>query len=165
MKSQISHSLEETKKIAAEWVADISSQALPSREVEAGDNASAEGATVVGLSGHLGSGKTTFVQAMAESLGIKEFITSPTFVIMKIYPIDSDPNSKKQKWSKLIHIDAYRLENGKEMQVLDFEKLVSGLSNLILIEWPENVKEGLPENVAMIKFEAIGDNERRIQFE
>ena len=62
-------------------------------------------ATVVGLFGDLGSGKTTFSQALGKSLNINEVMTSPTFVIEKRY------NLINNKYSKLIHIDAYRLEN------------------------------------------------------
>lgn len=158
----ISKSLEETKKLAAEWVGDITLH--PSRSVTVGSLPSREvvEAVVVGLSGHLGSGKTTFVQAVAEALGVKEFITSPTFVIMKMYPVN---NAKFPRCKKLIHIDAYRLESGKELEVLDFEKLVSDPGNMILIEWPENVRTGLPENASRIEFEAVGANERKITFE
>ena len=93
-----------------------------------------EDAFVVGLSGHLGVGKTAFTKEIAKIIGVKQEITSPTFVIMKIY------ETQNERWSRLIHIDAYRLERGEELQAVDFEKLVSDKRNLILIEWPENVQ-------------------------
>ena len=105
-----------------------------------------DGALVVGLSGNLGSGKTAFVKAVAAELGINERVTSPTFVIEKIYVIGSNGN-----WSRLVHIDAYRLESARELEVLNFEDLVEDPNNLILIEWPENVKEILPEGALTIK--------------
>src|SRR5579863_8039915 len=66
-------------------------------------------ATVVGLYGDLGAGKTTFVQAVAKELGISKAVSSPTFVIMKIYELS------EKKWKYLIHIDAYRLEKSLEL--------------------------------------------------
>src|SRR3989344_8238961 len=74
-------------------------------------------ATVVGLSGDLGAGKTTFTQAVARALGIRERVTSPTFVIMKIYALPRKwqgfplPKSKGNpfcSWKRLVHIDCYR---------------------------------------------------------
>lgn len=141
MKTIISHSLEETQNIAHDWLS-----SLPDPE---------DGATIVGLYGNLGSGKTTFVQAVARELGIKEVVTSPTFVIEKIY------ETGYAHFARLIHIDAYRLENGRELQVLNFEELVENKNNLILIEWPENVKEVLPENHLKILCEFVDENSRR----
>ena len=125
MKKHVSHSLEETSQIAQEWLARLSTRP------------SSEEATVVGLLGHLGAGKTAFVKAVAKHLGVPEEITSPTFVIMKLYPL------KKALWKCLVHIDAYRLESGKETEALDFEKVIADKGNLVLIEWPENIQEAL----------------------
>src|ERR1039458_8847512 len=69
-------------------------------------------ATIVALSGDLGSGKTTFAEGIARTLGIEESVTSPTFVLEKIYELDG------QKWQRLIHIDAYRLKEAHELEAL-----------------------------------------------
>ncbi len=122
MKSYTSHSLDETKEIALNWLKDLAVKYADSDE-----------AALVGLSGHLGSGKTAFVKVLGKSLGITEEITSPTFVIMKIYPI------KHPNWKRLVHIDAYRLEKREELEVLDWENIIADRNNLVLIEWPENV--------------------------
>jgi tRNA threonylcarbamoyl adenosine modification protein YjeE len=124
MKSYTSHSLEETKNIAAEWLKDISELYAKSDE-----------AIVVGLSGHLGAGKTAFVKCVAQELGIKEVVTSPTFVIMKLYKVGTKSDFVQQ----LVHIDAYRLEKQTDLLALEFEHVVSDPKNLVLIEWPENV--------------------------
>ncbi len=126
MKKHVSHSLAETSAIAKGLLGQL---AAPQKNLDE--------ATVVGLSGHLGAGKTAFVKAAAKHLGVAEEITSPTFVIMKIYPINHAP------WQRLVHIDAYRLESGKEVEALDFEKVIADRHNLVFIEWPENIKEAL----------------------
>jgi tRNA threonylcarbamoyladenosine biosynthesis protein TsaE len=153
MKSFSSHSLAETERIATEWLLFIS-KAYPNNDQ----------ALVVGLSGHLGAGKTAFTKSVAKILGVAEEVTSPTFVIMKIYMLnDRDPMINDQKnaapfgfpWKRLVHIDAYRLERREELDALDWEKLVADKGNLILIEWPENV--GLNEfgQQAHLSFDSI----------
>ena len=144
MKKIVSKSLAETNKIAQDWLAFVEQKP--------------DEATVVGLYGNLGSGKTTFTQAVARELGIKDVITSPTFVIEKLYEINK--NSVNNNFARLIHIDAYRLEKGGELQALNFEEIVANPNNLILIEWPENVKEILPENHIKIYCEFVDEGTR-----
>ena len=103
-------------------------------------------ATVVGLQGELGSGKTYFVKDLGKMMGIEEHIVSPTFVIMKIYDIDW------QGFKKLIHIDAYRLEKEEELLNLGWEKLLEDPENLVLIEWPEKVEGIIPKDSKRIHF-------------
>lgn len=100
------------------------------------NRADAGAAFVAGLSGHLGAGKTAFVKAIAEGLGVKEVVTSPTFVVMKIYEVDMAENAA---FKRLIHIDAYRLERREDLEALRFEEIVADPHNLVMIEWPENV--------------------------
>ena len=147
MKDLISHSIEDTAKIAADWLADLEKE-----------QADADEATAVGLSGHLGAGKTAFVKQVAKRLGVPEEVTSPTFIIMKIYEIEHDT------WHRLIHIDAYRLERREELEALDFEGLVSDPSNLIMIEWPENVGLGRDDLSTELKFD-IKEGDRHISIE
>ncbi len=141
MKSIISKSLKETEEFAKEWLSSISK--------------STNEATILGLYGNLGGGKTAFTQALAKELGVKEFVTSPTFVIEKIY----ETNNKDFK--RLIHIDAYRLNGGKELQILGFEGIVENTNNLIVIEWPENVIDILPHNHIKIHCEFVNENSRK----
>jgi tRNA threonylcarbamoyladenosine biosynthesis protein TsaE len=138
----------ETKKIAPKFIKALKYQKT---------------AKVVGLSGDLGSGKTTFTKFVAESLGIKETVNSPTFVIMKIYKIPYRKLPVAGRWSRLIHIDAYRLERGNELTVLGWNEIVLNPRNLILIEWPERVKEVLPRDIQTIRFEFVDDNKRKIK--
>lgn len=97
-----------------------------------------QGATLVALSGELGAGKTAFAKAVAKVLGVEETVTSPTFVLEKIYMLN------RQKFKRLIHIDAYRLEKSSDLAPLGFDELMQDTSNLILLEWPEKVRGALP---------------------
>ena len=139
----ISNSLEETKKISADIVQNISPN----------ENR----AKIVGLYGELGSGKTTFMKYFAEALGVKDTIQSPTFVIEKIYELNN------QKFKHLIHIDAYRLESAQELEKLGWREIISDPTNLICIEWPERVAEIMLEHI-IIKFEhAQGENPKEFE--
>lgn len=108
-------------------------------------------ATIVFLSGDLGSGKTTTTKAIAKELGIVEDITSPTFVILKRYEICE--NVLGGKFSNLIHIDAYRLKSYAELQKIKFEEYLLDEKNLILIEWPEMVESEKLVADLCLKFE------------
>lgn len=99
-----------------------------------------KGATVVLLSGDLGAGKTTMTQIFGKILGVKKTIASPTFVIMRSYKL------KTKDHRLLIHIDAYRLDSGKDIEKLGFKEIIKEPKNLILIEWPERIKKILPQN-------------------
>jgi tRNA threonylcarbamoyladenosine biosynthesis protein TsaE len=105
---------------------------------------------IVTLQGELGAGKTTFTKAFAKKLGITESVASPTFVILKKYPIPMG-----SFFHNLIHIDAYRLENGEELEKIGFKNFIknSPEKNIICIEWPEIVEEVLSPNRLAIKFE------------
>jgi len=96
-------------------------------------------ACVVGLSGDLGAGKTAFTQAVAKNLGIKMRVNSPTFVIMKKYPI------KSEKHKFLFHLDAYRLKNEKELVHIRWEEIIANPKHLVFIEWPENIIKSMPK--------------------
>ena len=111
-------------------------------------------ATVVGLQGELGAGKTHFVKALGQMMGIEDHIISPTFVIMKMYDINPSTSSGQawHRFRKLIHIDAYRLESESELLNLGWEKLVEDPLNLILIEWPERVEGLIPRGSKRIIF-------------
>jgi len=120
-------------------------------------------AQTVLLSGNLGAGKTTFTQALAQTLGIKDTVNSPTFVIMKIYKLGKSDFSKN--WKHLIHIDAYRLENSDELKNLGWEEIVSKKENLVVLEWPEKVSDILPKDSIRINFEFVDENTRQVSVE
>ena len=130
----ISKNIEDTQKIARDLA-----EKLPSR--------------VFALVGELGVGKTTFSQAFLSALGVKEKVTSPTFVIIK-------------KYKNIYHIDCYRLKNPEELLVLDFEKILNNPQNILLIEWADKVKSLLPKETIWISFKhSAQENEREIVIE
>ncbi|MEK7589939.1 MAG: tRNA (adenosine(37)-N6)-threonylcarbamoyltransferase complex ATPase subunit type 1 TsaE [Patescibacteria group bacterium] len=157
----VSKSLKDTKNIAEKFVEDTENTARVF--------GAREHAVVVAMYGDLGSGKTTFVKAIASAFGIENTVTSPTFVIEKIYPIRTDGRSKlsafngTSQFENLIHIDAYRLKSGEELKSLGWEDISKNPKNIIFIEWPERIIEILPDNIKKIHFTFIDENVREIE--
>jgi len=114
--------------------------------------ASQKNAVVIGLSGNLGGGKTTFLQGFAKGLGIKEKILSPTFVIMKHFGI-------------FYHFDCYRFEKAEDILELGWEEIISNHKNIVAVEWPEKIKKVLPKKIIKINFNFINETTREIKFE
>ncbi|PIR69567.1 MAG: tRNA (adenosine(37)-N6)-threonylcarbamoyltransferase complex ATPase subunit type 1 TsaE [Candidatus Niyogibacteria bacterium CG10_big_fil_rev_8_21_14_0_10_46_36] len=129
-----SESEKETKRFGAAFARAI--QALSSK-----------GALVVGLSGDLGSGKTTCMKGVALGFGIRVGIQSPTFVLLKSYTI-----KKSRKHTQLHHIDAYRLRSAKDITSLGWGNIFSDPKNIIFIEWPERIVSFLPKQRFEIRF-------------
>lgn len=114
------------------------------------------GALILALTGELGSGKTTFVQAFARALGVEDKILSPTFVILKKFPI---PDSS---FDVLYHIDCYRLEEPEELLKLGFEDIIKQPQHLVIVEWADKVEQILPAHRLSLHFEVTGKNKRAI---
>jgi tRNA threonylcarbamoyladenosine biosynthesis protein TsaE len=159
----ISHSLAETEMFAAHYIRGVCKMR---------SEAKSDTAFVLGLYGNLGSGKTAFTQAIAKILGVESPITSPTFVIEKIYPLipalstlDSQSSSQvsAQAFAHLIHIDAYRLESSDEMRHLGWDEIFANPQNLIVIEWPERIADLLPPDHAQLKFTFVDETTREIE--
>ena len=86
------------------------------------------------LHGDLGVGKTTFVQGLAHGLGVAEHVTSPTFAIYSVY---------QGKERRLVHLDAYRLENERQIESLLLDEFLIS-PYCLAIEWPEKISPLLP---------------------
>ena len=106
-------------------------------------------AIIIGLQGELGAGKTTFIQSFAKGLGIKNKITSPSFILMK-------------KYKNLYHIDCYRIKSYKDILGLDFQEIISNPKNIVIIEWAEKIRKILPKDTIWVRFKIISKNERKI---
>lgn len=118
-------------------------------------------ATVLTLSGELGAGKTTFVRSLGETLGVAEHITSPTFVLMKTYPLSG---VESQGFSTLVHVDAYRLKDGEELETLGLSDYLHNPHCLILLEWPER-GAGTMHATHKISIQVEEDGARTISYE
>lgn len=116
-----------------------------------------EKALVLGLSGDLGAGKTTFTQTLAQLLGVAETVQSPTFVVMKRY------NTQHHTFKKLIHIDAYRLHSGQELLSLGFNNWKKDPETIIVIEWPEQVGDTITPTEHLMFNHADNENIREVK--
>ena len=115
-------------------------------------------AAVLALHGDLGAGKTTFTQVLAAELGVTDSVTSPTFVIQKIY------STNNKRWTRLVHIDAYRLNNGDDLKPLRLTELWGDPANLVVIEWPERIASHIPGHAIHLRFSVVNETTRRIEF-
>jgi len=118
-------------------------------------------ATLITLSGELGAGKTSFTKMIAKALEVEETVTSPTFVLEKIYQLGSEAS----KFKRLIHIDAYRLEKGSDLAPLGFDECMQDADNLIVLEWPEKVIDALPVPTMRITLTVQEDDSRTISYD
>jgi tRNA threonylcarbamoyl adenosine modification protein YjeE len=108
---------------------------------------------IIAISGELGSGKTTFVQAMCRGYGVREDVTSPSFAIVHRYHAPLSP---------VFHLDLYRLTRPSELQNIGWDEIVTSHA-LVLVEWPERAGEHLPPDHVPIALEHIpGDDSRRL---
>lgn len=112
---------------------------------------------VFALIGPLGSGKTTFTQGFAKSLGITQRLISPTFIIMKQYGL---PENKK---GKFYHLDLYRLDTQVQMEELGIKEIFENPHNIILIEWAEKLGKLLPPKTIKVEFKLLAKNQREIK--
>jgi tRNA threonylcarbamoyladenosine biosynthesis protein TsaE len=133
--THITKNAEETKKIAKEFT----------KQISKGD--------FIAFYGNLGSGKTTFIQGLAEGLGIKRRIISPTFIIVRRY------NLKK---GNFYHIDLYRTKSNLDVLGLGIDEILNDKNNIIALEWAEKMGKMLPNKRIDVYFEYLGDNKRKI---
>ncbi|MEA1929530.1 MAG: tRNA (adenosine(37)-N6)-threonylcarbamoyltransferase complex ATPase subunit type 1 TsaE [Patescibacteria group bacterium] len=151
----ISSNLQQTTDAAKRWLEEVSKMPLHGQ------------ARVVAMLGDLGSGKTTFVQAVARELRIVENVVSPTFVIEKIYhllPPTQRPGQAATSFEHLIHIDCYRLDNPQELQHLGWKEIAANERNLIMIEWADKIRRLLPPDHLTLNFKFVDEDTRNISW-
>lgn len=103
---------------------------------------SIQGGEVIALIGELGSGKTTFTKAFGKALGVKEAISSPTFVLMQEF--------KTKKKLYLYHLDLYRTKNFKEVESLGITEWWTHPETVTVIEWADKIIDQLPPRTQII---------------
>lgn len=175
----ISKSAKETQKIA---------------QILAGELAGRRknGVTIIALEGQLGSGKTTFAQGFARALRVKENVLSPTFVLLKAYPVREKRRmflqnksnflhkksmqkfqpmflsngvyllKKPKRFKHFIHIDCYRINRPREMEHLGLKEIFKDKDAIVLIEWADRIKKLLPKETLWIKFKHGKKSHERI---
>jgi len=127
-----------------------------------------KGGEIIALEGDLGAGKTTFVKGLARAFGIKQHVTSPTFVLMKVYCIENKEYRIKPAYrssksecrnielslptearranvgiKNLVHVDCYRLDEPQELFYLGIEEYLNKPDIIVVIEWADKIKEYL----------------------
>tara|TARA_R100000935_G_scaffold1439_1_gene4477 strand:- start:26391 stop:26804 length:414 start_codon:yes stop_codon:yes gene_type:complete len=105
--------------------------------------------------GAMGVGKTTFINVLAQQLGVKEALSSPTFSIVNEYALPDD---------KLYHFDCYRLENEEEALDIGIEDYLDA-GHWCIIEWPEKIETLLPDTATQIKLTKNQNGSRTVYIE
>ncbi len=112
-------------------------------------------ATVFAFKGEMGAGKTTFIKALCEVLGVEDVINSPTFAIVNEY--------RSESGELIYHFDFYRINKIEEAYDFGYEDyLYSGA--LCFIEWPERVEELLPYDCVTVEIKEVEGGKREIVF-
>lgn len=133
----IVNDLEDLKRVAGEFLA------------------ATEGKRIFALDGPMGVGKTTFVKAVAEVLGVEDAVTSPTFAIVNEY--------KTKAGDTVYHFDCYRLKNLGEAMDMGCEEYFD-CGARCFVEWPELIEPLLPEDALVCRFSELLDGRRVIEF-
>lgn len=133
----------------------ISSSEATTRQLGKKLAQSLKGGEVISLVGELGAGKTAFVKGLAEGLKIKQKITSPTFVVMRVYPV------KHPTIARFVHIDAYRVKTAAALTAIGLDDYIKAKDTVVVIEWADLVKKVLPKKI-LIKFKFQKPNSRLI---
>ncbi|MEK7580315.1 MAG: tRNA (adenosine(37)-N6)-threonylcarbamoyltransferase complex ATPase subunit type 1 TsaE [Patescibacteria group bacterium] len=153
-----------------------------------------KGGEVLALTGELGTGKTVITKGIARFLGIKKHITSPTFVLMKLYPVKPDSvgakqfnrvnkiqnstptrtptvpsgqesrgsDRKRRRIKNFLHIDAYRLNSGRDLLDIGLEDWLNRPDTIIVIEWAERVRDILSKKIIKVNLKIGRKNNERI---
>lgn len=115
-----------------------------------------DGKTIFAFYGSMGAGKTSFIKAICEELGITDVINSPTFAIVNEYSIPGGDS--------VYHFDFYRIEKAEEAFDLGYEEyFYSG--QYCFIEWPEKIESLLPSDCVKVYIEELPDGKREINME
>ncbi|MBO4607045.1 MAG: tRNA (adenosine(37)-N6)-threonylcarbamoyltransferase complex ATPase subunit type 1 TsaE [Prevotella sp.] len=113
--------------------------------------------TIFAFYGKMGAGKTTFIKAICEQLGVEDVITSPTFAIVNEY-------QSATTGEQIFHFDFYRVKKIEEVYDMGYEDyFYSGA--LCFIEWPELIEDLLPEDTVKVRIEETTDGGRIVEIE
>ena len=112
--------------------------------------------------GSMGAGKTTFIKAICEQLGVEDVITSPTFAIVNEYTLNTQHSTLNTQ--QIFHFDFYRIKRLEEVYDMGYEDyFYSG--SLCFIEWPELIEELLPDDAVRVTITEQPDGSRTVSTE
>jgi tRNA threonylcarbamoyladenosine biosynthesis protein TsaE len=137
----------------------ISQSEKETQDIGFGLAKSLKGGETIALTGNLGSGKTIFSKGLARGLGVRKIITSPTFVLMKVYKIEGH----HMEIENFIHVDAYRLKKESDLKEIGLLDWLNKKNSIVVIEWSEKVKKILPKTAIEIKI-ILGKKETERHF-
>ena len=115
---------------------------------------------IFAFTGEVGAGKTTFIQGLCKTLGVKSHVTSPTFSIVNEYPYLDAASGQSQS---AYHLDLYRLRSFDEALGIGVEDYLYS-QQYCFVEWPEIVEPLLPEDTLRIHLEILSDSQRKMLF-
>lgn len=113
-----------------------------------------EGSNIWLFHGEMGAGKTTFIKAICNKLGVIDHVNSPTFALVNEYMTNAADT--------IYHFDMYRIKDPSEAFDIGFEEYIYS-NHLCLIEWPSKVERLLPDECIDINITAIDENSREIR--
>jgi tRNA threonylcarbamoyladenosine biosynthesis protein TsaE len=113
---------------------------------------------VVLLHGDLGAGKTTLAQGIAQGLGVREQIQSPTFTLVAEH--EGQTNSREP--ISLYHLDLYRLAGEEDLDSFGWEQYLAPVDGVSVVEWPERAGSWLPQEFLLVRLEPAGADVRRV---
>lgn len=110
------------------------------------------GGDIIAYRGGLGAGKTTITHGIAQGMGLKDDVSSPTFVLVNEY----------RGKINLYHFDMYRINGGLDLETTGFYDYMDS-DSVLAIEWSENIASELPDNVITVTITRVDDNTREIE--
>lgn len=116
--------------------------------------------TLVTFQGDLGAGKTTFIQGLLAVCGADRPYVSPTFVLMKEYNLETPTSTGIRR---IYHADAYRIERPEEFQTIGFLEWLEDPEGVVILEWPERIRNLLASRRTEIVIGLEGESDRRIE--
>lgn len=112
--------------------------------------------TIFAFYGSMGAGKTTFIKAICEEMGVEDVITSPTFAIVNEY-------RSATSGELIYHFDFYRIKKQEEVYDMGYEDYIES-DAVCFMEWPELIEELLPEDVVKVSIKQQEDGSRIVEW-